>query len=262
MSNWAEVLDMIFRIFPIIISIYSVYISKSTGKRQKEAERKSKAPCIILYKDELLLRDEYKFTDIVESKIFAKKSVSILSNLLEDSNSKKELDNLLVLNYSDEDKVIGTITEDCYQRFFNHAIITIKNVGFQLVAIKMLEVEIIFDEENKEKRVEKLVPQKGNAEYNGFLDNGQELKIYLTYLFNKKDGYFDLNAIPESDIETIRDNCDNRNILNKYFSKVTDIFRQLIFHFELTNQYNEHYKQKIVLDSHNNTYTTWIEIDE
>lgn len=240
----------ILPIIAIILSVFSCLIALITLIKQQQYEKKTSAPCIIIQKDEIVLGNNWVFTELNEK--FGRKSINIMSNVLT-RNEESELFTTLILNYSEEVMTLSDIEDEECKRFLNHAIITIKNIGNPLIRITIEKIDIIFDDKSKNFE---LSPQ--SATYYGFLDNNDTLDILITFLFNKKDKYLNLSTIPESDFNKLQ-NCKDKNCLNVHLSEVTNNYKRMVFYFELTNQYGEKYRQKIYFDSYNNTYTTWLE---
>lgn len=254
MNTFLFILDIfnigILPIIAIILSVFSCLIARKSLKRQHQYEEKTSAPCIIIQKDEIVLGNNWMFTELNEK--FGRKSINIMSNVLT-RNRESELFTTLILNYSEEEMTLSDIIDEECKRFLNHAIITIKNIGNPLIRITIEKIDIIFDDKNKNFE---LSPQ--SATYYGFLDNNDTLDILITFLFNKEDKYLNLSTIPESDFKKLQ-NCKDKNCLNVHLSEVTNNYKRMVFHFELTNQYGEKYRQKNYFDSYNNTYTTWLE---
>ena len=241
------ILDIIVNyILPTIAIIISVY----TLKKQDNLEKKTSAPCIIIHKDEIVLENNWRFE---KDEKFEGKSVNIRSSVL-NNRGNSELFTTLVLNYSDKSIKLSSVTEIDYKKFLNHSIITIKNIGNPVIKIEILSIEIMFSY-NPDKNF-RLKPK--TAVYCGYLDYKEELDIFVTFLFDKDDEYLDCAALPEEDIEKIR-KCKDRNVLNVHLSKITNKYDRMVFNFKLTNQYNEQYDERVIFDSSNNTYTSWID---
>lgn len=234
-------IDSILPIIAIIISLYTL-------KKQNTTEKKISAPCFIIDKEEIILENKWNFTNDIK---FNKKSINVLSCVLS-RGRKHELFTTLILNFANHEISLSDVNDNEVKDFFNHAIIHIRNIGNPLIKININKIDVLFDDTTKNFS---LAPQ--DAYYYGFIDNNESLSFIVTFLFDKKDNYFDCTSIPKSDMDKIR-KCKNNNCLNVHFSKVTNNYQQLKFYITTTNQYNEDYTQKIILDSHNNTYTTWI----